>query len=182
MATDAESATWLKPFEEIRRGVAHNREWATKLGAVGGELPTYGIHLAVFVEPFLSYVLDGTKTVESRFSINRCAPYGKVRKGDVILLKESGGPVVGVANVRTVWSYPLDPTTWSDIRARFAKALCAQDPSFWESRSKAEYATLMAIDQVLRIESVEWEKHDRRGWVVMQPSATSTLFGEDDEH
>jgi len=181
MPTDATKGTWLKPFDEVRRAVAHHGVWSAKLGAAGGELPACGIHLGVFVEPFLGYVLDGTKTVESRFSVNRCAPYGRVGNGDVILLKESGGPVVGLANVRTVWSYLLDPSTWRDIRTQFAKALRIQDPEFWARRSKSEYATLMAIDQVFAVEPVEWEKHDRRGWVVMQPAGPSALFGGEDE-
>ena len=67
------------------------------------------IHLAVFVEPFLQFVLDGRKTVESRFSIHRRPPFGCVRSGDLVLIKESGGPVVAMAEVSNVWYYQLDP-------------------------------------------------------------------------
>lgn len=177
MATNAKNAIWLKPFEAIRRAVVDDAFWTGKIGAPGEELPPCGIHLGVFVEPFLGFVLNGTKTVESRFSVNRCAPYGKVCKGDVILLKASGGPVVGIANVRTVRSYLLDESTWRDIRSQFAKALCAQDPNFWTQRSKASFATLMAIKDVIALNPVEWEKHDRRGWVVLQPAEPPTLLG-----
>src|ERR1700680_4435376 len=107
MAADTTSATWLKPFDAIRHAVADDGIWRGVLGAPGSELPSCGIHLAVFVEPFLGYVLDGSKTVESRFSVNRCAPFGKVSRGDVVLLKRAGGAVVGIARVRTVWSYQL---------------------------------------------------------------------------
>ena len=75
----------------------------------------------MFVQPFLGYVLDGSKTVESRFSVKRCAPFEKVSQGDVVLLKGAGGPVVGIARVRTVWSFDLDETSWGVIRERFAK-------------------------------------------------------------
>jgi hypothetical protein len=81
-------------------------------------VPT-AIHLAVFVEPFLQFVLDGTKTVESRFSTNRCAPYQSVRRGDVLLLKRSSGPIVAVAEVAQVWFYELDPSSWTMINRRF---------------------------------------------------------------
>jgi hypothetical protein len=130
----------------------------------------------VFVEPFLAYVLDGSKTVESRFSVNRCAPFGKVSQGDVILLKRAGGPIVGIARVRTVWSYELDDSSWAMIQERFAKALRAQDPEFWERKRRASYATLMLIDQVLELEPVDWEKRDRRGWVVVQSGGQPSLF------
>src|SRR3954452_24578662 len=120
MAIDATSATWLKPFNEIRRAVADDGVWGDILGAPGSGLPSCGVHLAVFVEPYLGYVLDGSKTVESRFSVNRCAPFGKVRRGDIILLKRSGGGVVGIARVSVVWSYQLDEESWAGIRERFA--------------------------------------------------------------
>ena len=59
----------------------------------------HAIHLAVFIEPTLQFVLDGKKKVESRFSLNRCAPYKAVDEGDLILIKRSGGPIVAVAEV-----------------------------------------------------------------------------------
>ena len=181
MATDATNVTWLKPFDEIRREVSDNSAWGGILGAPGSNLPSCGIHLAVFVEPFLGYVLDGSKTVESRFSVNRCAPFGKVSQGDVVLLKRAGGPVVGIARVRTVWSYELDKSSWTVIRKRFAAALRAQDPEFWERRQGASYATLMLLDQVLELNPVEWEKRDRRGWVVVRSVGEPSLFRGDDE-
>lgn len=181
MATDAKNTTWLKPFEAVRQAVVGNDYWGRVLGAPGSALPTCGIHLAVFVEPFLGYVLDGSKTVESRFSVNRTPPYGKVSRGDAILLKQSGGPVVGIASVQTVWSYHLDNDSLLLIRERFARALRVQDPGFWKQKAAAAYATLMAIDQVHAVEDIPWAKRDRRGWVVVQGAADTTLFRGDDE-
>ncbi len=34
---------------------------------------------------------------ESRFSRIRCAPYGEIDDGDIILLKEVAGPICGLA-------------------------------------------------------------------------------------
>jgi hypothetical protein len=181
MTTNAANTAWLKSFNAVRRAIAGDDLWASVLGVPGSELPTCGLHLAVFVEPFLGYVLDGSKSVESRFSINRSPPYGRVRSGDVLLLKQTSGPVVGVARVRTVWSYRLDNSSLQLIRERFASALRIQDPDFWERKRTAAFATLMAIGDVFAIEHVAWEKRDRRGWVVVQESPTSTLFGGDDE-
>jgi hypothetical protein len=178
---DATTATWLKSFDEIRRVVADDALWGGLLGKPRSRLPSCGIHLAVFVEPFLGYVLDGSKTVESRFSVNRCAPFGRVSPGDVVLLKRPGGPVVGIVSVRTVWSYELDASSWPVIRERFAKSLRAQDPEFWERRRGASYATLMLMDQVRGLEPVEWAKRDRRGWVVVRSLEQPLLFRGDDE-
>src|SRR5262245_51208695 len=74
------------------------------------------VHLAIFVEPFLDFVLSGKKTVESRFSVNRCPPYEHVSRGDIVLLKRASGPVVGACIVSAVWSYRLDRGSWAEIR------------------------------------------------------------------
>jgi hypothetical protein len=181
MPSGATKPGWLKPFNEIRRAVVDDGVWGCVLGAPGSKLPSCGLHLAVFVEPYLGYVLDGSKTVESRFSVNRCAPFGKVSQGDVLLLKRAGGPIVGIVRVRTVWSYAVNKSSWAMIREQFAKSLRAQDPEFWERRRAAAYATLMLIDQVLSLEPVQWEKRDRRGWVVLRGVGQPSLFRDHDE-
>jgi hypothetical protein len=173
MPHEVKNTAWLKSLAKIRHAVADDRVWAELLGMPDSELPSCGIHLAVFVEPFLGYVLDGTKTVESRFSTTRCAPFGRVSPGDVVLLKKTGGGVVGVTQVQTVWSYSLDEASWGEIRKKFTNALRIQDPQFWEQRRGAAYATLMSIGQVRAFEPVAWVKRDRRGWVVLQSAAKS---------
>src|SRR3569833_1544843 len=87
-----------------------------------------GTHLAVFVEPFLSFLLEGRKTVESRFSVNRCAPYRSVNAGDLVIIKMSGGPIVAIAEVSKVWFYELDEKGLAVIRTRFGRQLCIDDP------------------------------------------------------
>jgi hypothetical protein len=124
-------------------------------------------HLAVFVEPFLRYVLEGQKTVESRFGIRKFAPYEKASNGDIIILKAACGPVVGLCCVSNTWYYQLDPSSWQLLRKEFTVALCAQDPDFWERRKKASYASLIKIGNVCRIEPISITKRDRRSWVIL---------------
>lgn len=126
-----------------------------------------GLHLGVFVEPFLTYLLDGKKTIESRFSARRFAPYQQVKEGDILLIKTSGGPIVGVCQIVHVWYYELDPPSWSEIKNRFADAICAEGTEFWTSRERAAYATLLQVTNVLAIEPIAFPKRDRRGWVVL---------------
>lgn len=125
------------------------------------------VHLAVCVEPYLSAILSGKKTVESRFSVYRQAPFGRVAPGDVVILKRSGGPIVGVCQIACVWSYHLDPRTFREIRRDFAEALHAQDPNFWKERRNAAYATLMSFEWVSSTLPLFISKQDRRGWVVL---------------
>jgi hypothetical protein len=124
------------------------------------------LHLAVFVEPYLSFVLDGSKTVESRFSARSIAPHGRIAEGDVILLKAAGKPIVGWCRAGTVWDYVLDPSSWAEIHDRFSGPLCAQD-GFWETRKAAQFATLIKVEDVNTTAPTPVDKRDRRGWVVL---------------
>jgi hypothetical protein len=134
-----------------------------------------GIHLAVLVEPYLQFVLDRTKTVESRFSRNRCPPFGRVSVDDVILLKRAAGPVVGACTVSDVWSYYVDPTTLASIRQRFGPAIQPQS-GFWESRRDTAFATLMRIEGAQTLPGIRVPKRDRRGWVVLRQQRAPGLL------
>lgn len=137
------------------------------------------IHLAVFVEPFLQFLLDGRKTVESRFSIHRRAPFNCVRSGDLVLIKRSGGPIIALAEISQVWYYELNPHSWNFIRTRFAAQLCVDDPNFWEQKASSYFATLMQFRRVERLEPMDCSKRDRRGWVVLNgASPQQALFGD----
>lgn len=136
--------------------------------------PTFALHLGIFVEPYLQYILDGRKTIESRFSTRRLAPYQHVAPGDVLLLKQTAGPIVGLCQIAHVWFYQLDPHSWHVIRTSFAQALCAQDPEFWADRAHASFATLMRIQCIQAIPPITFQKRDRRGWVVLR-STTEQL-------
>lgn len=133
-----------------------------------------GIHIAILVEPYLQFILDGTKTVESRFSRNGCAPFERVGSGDMLLLKRQSGPIVGACTVADVWNYLLTPRTLEDIRLRFGSAIRPQK-GFWEDRADAGFATLMRVTDVSPLPNVDIPKRDRRGWVVMRHSRVVQL-------
>lgn len=171
--------SWCPPLaDDLLLAVQHDSFWKGYLNqTLPPNEPPFSIHLAVFVEPYLQDVLDRRKTVESRFSTRRCAPYDRVRKGDVILLKKSSGPIVGLCKVSNAWSYALEKGSWREIRREYAAALCAQDPKFWAQRKDASFVTLMRIGDVLPIEPIMIEKRDRRGWVVLQSASRQLSLG-----
>ena len=76
---------------------------------------------------------------------------------------------MGLCQVSNRWYYELDPPSWNEIRIEFSKMLCAQDPEFWRQRASAEFATLISLRNVLKIQPIKYSKNDRRGWVVMKP-------------
>ena len=127
---------------------------------------TAAIHLAIMHEPFFKYVIEGRKTVESRFSTHRIAPYGYVERGDLVLLKKIGGAVSAITIVDRVVQFRLDERSWATIYEQYASDICATAEFFQEKRS-ASYATLMRLTGVSMMDPVSVLKRDRQGWAVL---------------
>ncbi len=134
------------------------------------------LHLAIFREPYLNFIMEGRKTVESRFAKRPCPPFNRVKQGDVILLKRSAGKIVGLCMVDKVWFYKIEPHSLSFIKDKFGKAICPADNSFWEERKLAACATLMLISHVSPLNKIAFKKSDRRGWVVVKDPRQKVLL------
>jgi len=156
-------------LEELRVAARQHAEWAELCPAFDSDAAS--VHLAVMVEPFLSYILRGEKTVESRFSKHAIAPFGRVRSGDLVLLK--AGPVVGSFHVSSIDFVTVDDGQLDDLRREYSDALCANEDDFWESRTGKRYVTLMGVDKVRELPPVPVSKRDMRGWVVLTPAPSS---------
>jgi len=154
-------------INDVKQRLAGSHFWLTYLDAVGDEGSRIGIHVAIFAEPFLSLVLEGKKTVESRFSRNRCAPFGEVMPGDVILIKEVGGPICGVALAKETWFYDLDFEPLDRIRSKYGDSICG-DEEFWAARADASFATLIELAETTTMFPLDANKRDRRGWVSLR--------------
>lgn len=162
---------------DLKRSTEGHQFWEPYLRKLSSSEPMpFSIHLAVLLEPYLSYILDGSKTVESRFSKHRIAPYQAVAPGDIVLLKKAAArSISGVCVVSGVWFYQLNADSWAEIKGGFSRALRADDASFWRQRSEAQYATLMRISDVHATPAINVPKRDRRGWVVLYNRAQSEL-------
>src|SRR5262245_5542782 len=99
-----------------------------------------GVHLAVMVEPYLSYLLSGSKRIESRFSKNAITPYQQINTGDLVFLK--AGPVLGSFRVASTRFFALGDGDLERIRRDYAGEICANTDEFWDARTSKRYATL----------------------------------------
>jgi hypothetical protein len=162
-------------LDHLVRRVRDHSFWLSYLKTAASPISKIGVHLAVFREPFLSLVLNGPKTVESRFSRNRCAPFGEVEGGDIILLKEVSGPIRGIGLAKSVWFYDLAIESLDQVRDRFGETICADD-EFWESRRTAAYATLIELAETATLEPFACDKRDRRGWVSLRARQLAFSF------
>jgi predicted transcriptional regulator len=137
--------------------------------------PFIGIHLAVMVEPFLTYILEGKKTIESRFSKPLIAPFERIAVGDLVLLK--AGPLVGSFRASSVECIKLTSRVLKELQRDRSEAICADD-EFWAAREGKSYATLVGISDVRPLTPVRVSKSDRRGWLVLRGNNSATQHHE----
>lgn len=127
-------------------------------------------HLAIFdrVE-IIEKILEGKKLLESRFCIKKALPYEKIKKGDEIYLKESGGLIKGRVEVDNVLFFEnLTPEKMGKLRKEYGKDLTVDD-AFWKRYGKSKYASLIFLRNPQRfLSSVKFNKKDRRAWVIME--------------
>lgn len=167
------------PFDvesQLIESVRDDESWQAYISAFRASRNS--VHMAILVEPYLTYILEGKKTIESRFSLNRQAPYHKVCRGDIILLKRSGGPIVGACQVTEAWFYLLDSLSWKEIRDEFLPEIFVHDPDFWRVKEKAIYATLIRISRPRSISPIDFKKKDRRGWVILSSPVKQNSLDE----
>ncbi|MBI4039393.1 hypothetical protein HY388_01035 [Candidatus Daviesbacteria bacterium] len=126
-------------------------------------------HLAIFTGDTIDKILSGQKTIESRFSRQKIAPFGQVAKGDLILMKQSGGKLRGQFLVdKTIF---FDHPSTQDvqlIKNKYAQEI-AVDEKFWLRHEGACYITLIFITHptAFLVEPFKIPKKDLRGWVVL---------------
>lgn len=134
------------------------------------------IHIAILYRYYLDLILEGEKTTEARFSKVKSVPFGKVLKGDKILLKETGGPIRGEAKVNDVkYHSNLTPHKILDIVNTYKDQLRIKD-DFFNLKLESKYLTLIFLHDVKKVEPYYIKKKDRRGWVILNRKDQQKLF------
>jgi hypothetical protein len=160
-------------LKQLRSAVVENAFWNRMLES--DNVRDFSLHLAILREPYLRFILEGKKTIESRFAKRVCAPYERISDGDVVILKRAGGKATGICLVEKVWFYRMDEKSLDFIQSRFGSRICPVDGGFWKERKQAAVATLMLVSNVASIEPFVIPKRDRRGWVVLQKAESELL-------
>lgn len=126
-------------------------------------------HLAIFKGEGAEKILTGKKTIESRFSRNRIAPFGVVSSGDLVYIKPSGGQIIGQFRVKKViFIDNVDIGEIREIKKKYGGQI-AVDEGYWKGKVNAKYATLIFIGNSSRFitSPIKPVKKDLRGWMVL---------------
>lgn len=166
-----------KIIEQLIKELQKSAEWREEYDKLSESDSSVGLHLAIFAEPFLTLLLDGKKTIESRFSIKHLSPFGKVSSGDIILVKRGGGPIIAAFVVEYVKYYNrLNSQKLQEIERQFGKEICTHvDPDFWRTRLQVKYGTLINVGKIIRFTPFESNKADRTAWATLR-TKSRTLF------
>lgn len=159
-----------KVFEEVLKSLKKNEDWIDIKNKLKSGRNDFGVHVGIFAEPYLTLITQSKKTIESRFSVNKISPYGKIFKGDIVLVKKTGGPIVGMFVAGEVLFYPkLNNTKLKEIEDNFGEQICTYvNPNFWTNRAASKFATLISIDRFIEIKPFTVNKSDRMAWSIVQ--------------
>lgn len=115
-------------------------------------------------DDLLGDILAGRKTIESRWYVNRVAPWNNIKEGETIYLKESGMSVTAGAKVEKVLQF--ENITPKDIRkiitkygTRIAPRISISEFLKWGMTQKNKrYVILVFLKDVQKVKSFNIDK------------------------
>ena len=115
---------------------------------------------------YLGLILDGHKAVECRLTRIPCPPYGMIRSGEKLLLKESGGPIRGEAVVEDViFLDNLTPECVKGICQKYNHQVLA-DHDYWHSHEDCRYCSLIWLENVKKCTPWRIRTTGMRAWIT----------------
>ena len=131
-------------------------------------------HLAILAPGWTELILDGSKTIESRFTKVRCAPFGKVHEGDSVYMKESGGLVKGMFTVAKVETFEhltdaqICDLFYKEYREQIFSSLSASMQRPPEKWLTAKHATLIHVSDPIAFDKpFPYKQKGRSAWLVL---------------
>lgn len=115
-------------------------------------------HIAIMNKSWglIPKILDGRKTIESRWSKNKAVPFGKVKTGDIVYFKNSAELVTAKALVTKVESFEnLNPKRVKWVLEKYGGdgGIAATDiPATIEWAKDKKYLTLIYLANPKRVE------------------------------
>lgn len=126
------------------------------------------IHLAILHKHYLSKILAGEKTIESRFTKVKCLPHGRVGINDLIFLKQTAGDIVATAYVDNVIYFEnLSSDDVNQILNKYNDKIKLGD-DFLQKALSSKYCTLIILKQVTRLKPFAFSMKGRSGWYIVE--------------
>lgn len=121
-------------------------------------------HLAIMKKSWrlTDKILSGEKKIESRWYMNKYAPWDRIKSGEVVYFKDSGEPVTIKAEVERVLQFSdLTPQKVKEIMNEYGSSdgICIDNiPRFCELFKNKKYCILVFLKNPKKIEPFEIDK------------------------
>jgi len=106
-------------------------------------------HVAIMSRQFgdlISKILNKEKVIESRWSKNKIAPYDKIKAGDTVYFKNSGGPIIARAKAFKILQFDnLNQKKFEYVVKNFGKQICLQNTKYDDWYKSKNYVTLIFL-------------------------------------
>lgn len=132
-------------------------------------------HLAVMKRSWglTEKILDGRKTIESRWYASKRAPWGRIKKGDTVYFKDSGQPVSVKAAVSGVMQFSgLTPSKVMEILDKYGEkdGVGGEKRFFYNFFKDKKYCVLVFLKKPERIKPFRINKTgfgSMSAWITM---------------
>ncbi len=127
------------------------------------------IHVAILIPGYIDAILDRQKTIESRLTKTAQPPFGKIKAGERLYLKATGGPFMATAVAGTVQSFDgLTPERIDKLREQHNHQIGGDD-AFWRAKRDSLFATLIELAEVEPIAiGPPYKKAYMKAWYVLE--------------
>lgn len=124
-------------------------------------------HIAIMKSKFYNLLIKGEKTIESRWSIKKIAPYNKINVNDIIYFKESGKQIINYkAIVKKVKFFEINEKTFNFIYKNYKNNICMQYFDNLEIYKNKKYCTLVWITNLQKINPINFVHKDQLAWII----------------
>lgn len=83
------------------------------------------------------------------------------------MVKKSGGNVMAYFTIKKALFFNLNETSIEKIKAKYSKELCI-DENFWIIKSNSNYATLLIIDEIIKLNPFHIDKKGMQTWIKLK--------------
>ncbi len=125
-------------------------------------------HIAIFRGLLFDMVINGTKTIESRWSNKKVAPFNKVQVGDTIFIKKTSCDVVAKTQVKAVKFYNLSHEIAENIKKNYGKEIGIDYFENWENYKNKKYCTLIWLADIIPVKNMKVQNSHGAGWIVVK--------------
>lgn len=134
------------------------------------------LHLAIFAQGYIGKIFTGKKTFDARISKIKCMPFESIEKNDLVLMKESGGPIVGYFLAGTVSFYENDDKkTINNVLEKYKDELSLPE-EFDTTDPELKYLSLIEIKQPTKLRiPVKVRKTNLSGWISLDEESQKQI-------